>query len=196
MTRRYIMLSLGYGLLAATTVTRTNRNLAENPTAPAASDLTVPATPAPQLTNADLDAFFHGVVPLQLAESDIAGAVVAVVKDGRLLFAKGYGYADVAKRRPVSPEDTLFRPGSISKLFTWTSVMQLVEQGKLNLDADVNEYLDFRVPRTFGRPVTMRNLMTHTPGFEEDRSMALWVQSGVRLTVESSAHLGSNHLYC
>ncbi len=84
-----------------------------------------------------------------------------------MLFAKGYGYADVAAQKPVSPETTLFRPGSISKLFTWTSVMQLVEQGKLNLDADVNQYLDFTIPAPFGQPLTLRNIMTHTSGFEE-----------------------------
>jgi CubicO group peptidase (beta-lactamase class C family) len=120
-----------------------------------------------EMTPADVEAFLDGLVPQQLAREDIAGAVVAVVKDGRVLFAKGYGYSDVATKKPVSPETTLFRPGSISKLFTWTSVMQLVEQGKLDLDADVNQYLDFNVPATFGKPLTLRNIMTHTSGFEE-----------------------------
>jgi CubicO group peptidase (beta-lactamase class C family) len=106
-------------------------------------------------------------MPLQLEHADIAGAVVAVVKDGKLLFAKGYGYSDYEKKVLVSPEDTLFRPGSISKLFTWTSVMQLVEQGKLDLDRDVNIYLDFKVPATFGKPTTLRDIMTHRPGLEE-----------------------------
>jgi CubicO group peptidase (beta-lactamase class C family) len=120
-----------------------------------------------EITSADVEAFLDGVMPQQLAREDIAGAVVAVVKDGRVLFAKGYGYSDVASKKPVSPENTLFRPGSISKLFTWTSVMQLVEQGKLDLDADVNKYLDFNVPATLGKPLTLRNIMTHTSGFEE-----------------------------
>jgi len=90
-----------------------------------------------ELTEADLAAFLDGMMPAQLEREDLAGAVVAVVKDGQVLFAKGYGFSDVAKRKPVSPSETLFRPGSISKLFTWTSVMQQVEQGKLNLDQDV-----------------------------------------------------------
>src|SRR5262249_9429150 len=63
--------------------------------------------------------------------------------------------------------DTLCRPGSVSKLFTWTAVMQQVEQGKLDLDADVNQYLDFKIPARDGKPVTLRNIMTHTSGFEE-----------------------------
>jgi CubicO group peptidase (beta-lactamase class C family) len=128
---------------------------------------TTTPTSIPQLTASDVEAFLDGLVPLQLGREDIAGAVILVVKDGKILFSKGYGYADVKRRVPVSPTATLFRPGSISKTFTWTAVMQLVEQGKLDLDRDVNDYLDFQLPHTFGRPVTVRNLMTHTPGFEE-----------------------------
>jgi CubicO group peptidase (beta-lactamase class C family) len=122
---------------------------------------------AHELTAEDLGSFLDGLMPLQIQRADIAGAVVAVVKDGKLLFARGYGYADVAKKTPVSPETTLFRPGSISKTFTWTAVMQQVEQGKLDLDRDVNDYLDFKVPPAFGKPITLRNIMTHTSGFEE-----------------------------
>jgi CubicO group peptidase (beta-lactamase class C family) len=129
---------------------------------------TVPAPArAPELTATDLGSFLDGLMPLQIEQADIAGAVVAVVKDGKLLFAKGYGYSDYEKKVPVSPENTLFRPGSISKLFTWTSVMQQVEQGKLDLDRDVNDYLDFKVPATFGKPLTLRDIMTHRSGFEE-----------------------------
>ena len=121
----------------------------------------------PELTAIDLETFLDGLMPLQLEHADIAGAVVTVVKDDKLLFAKGYGYSDYEKKVPVSPENTLFRPGSISKLFTWTSVMQLVEQGKLDLDRDVNTYIDFKVPATFGKPTTLRDIMTHRPGLEE-----------------------------
>ena len=120
-----------------------------------------------ELTATDLSAFLDGLVPQQIEKADIAGAVVAVVKDGKVLFEKGYGYSDAEKKTPVSPQDTLFRPGSISKTFTWTAVMQQVEQGKLNLDADVNQYLDFKVPATFGKPTTLRDIMTHRSGLEE-----------------------------
>ena len=122
---------------------------------------------AHELTADDLGPFLDGLMPQEIEHADIAGAVIAVVKDGKLLFAKGYGYADVAKKTPVSPETTLFRPGSISKLFTWTAVMQQVELGKLDLDRDVNDYLDFKIPPAFGKPITLRNIMTHTTGFEE-----------------------------
>jgi CubicO group peptidase (beta-lactamase class C family) len=122
---------------------------------------------AAALTAQDVAAFYDGLIPAQLRRDDIAGAVIAVVKDGRVLLARGYGYSDVQTKRPVLAEATLFRVGSISKLFTWTAVMQLVEQGKLDLDCDVNQYLDFQIPATYPQPITLRNLMTHTGGFQE-----------------------------
>ena len=128
---------------------------------------TVGAVGQHALTAEDLGAFLDGFMPLQLHRENIAGAVVLVVKDGKVLYSKGYGYADVEKKTPVTAGGTLFRPGSVSKLFTWTAVMQLVEQGKINLDANVNDYLDFKIPDTFAKPITMRNLMTHSAGFEE-----------------------------
>jgi CubicO group peptidase (beta-lactamase class C family) len=130
----------------------------------------MPAATAPgshELTSEDLAAFLDGFVPQQLQRENIAGAVVLVVKDGKVLYRHGYGYADVEKRTPVTADGTLFRPGSVSKLFTWTAVMQMVEQGKIDLDENVNTYLDFKIPDTFAKPITMRNLMTHTAGFEE-----------------------------
>jgi CubicO group peptidase (beta-lactamase class C family) len=120
------------------------------------------------LTREDLEAWLDGFLNYALPRGDIAGAVVVVVKDGDVLVQKGYGYADVEKKTPVDPERTLFRPGSVSKLFTWTAVMQQVEQGKLDLDADVSKYIDFELPQgPDGKPITLRHLMTHTPGFEE-----------------------------
>jgi CubicO group peptidase (beta-lactamase class C family) len=125
------------------------------------------ATPAIGLTATDLNAWLDGYLPYALQSGDIAGAVVAVVKDGKVLTERGYGFSDVAHRTPVDPERTLFRPGSVSKLFTWTAVMQLVEQGKIDLDADIDKYLDFTIPARGGKSVSMRNLMQHTAGFEE-----------------------------
>src|SRR5262249_52446361 len=107
------------------------------------------------------------LVPAQLGPADVAGVVVVVVKDGKVLVGRGYGFSDVEKRVPVSWETTLFRPGSISKLFAWTAVMQLVEQGKLDLDADVNTYLDYKADDPFGKPIRLRAVMTHTPGYED-----------------------------
>ncbi len=130
----------------------------------------------------DLVTFLDGLMEAHLEEAHIAGATVSVVQNGRLLFAKGYGYADLEKRQPVEPEKTLFRVGSISKLFVWTAVMQLVEQGKLDLETDINHYLgrSLQVPETYEQPITLKHLMTHTPGFEE-RILGLFAQDAEAL---------------
>jgi CubicO group peptidase (beta-lactamase class C family) len=125
---------------------------------------------AHDLTAQDLNTFLDGLVPYGMQRGNIAGGVVVVVKDGSIFVARGYGYADVASHKPVDPARTLFRVGSISKLFTWTSVMQLVQAGRLSLDRDINDYLDFKIPPKFNQPITLRNLMTHTPGFEDHLS--------------------------
>ena len=163
---------LALGLVAATAA-------AQQPTTEVPPVLQVPATsaaPAPadampgptdRLTATDLEAWLDGFMPYALEQTDVAGSVVVVVKNGQILLQKGYGFSDLAKRTPVDPERTLFRPGSVSKLFTWTAVMQLVEQGKLDLDTDVNTYIDFKIPPYDGKPVTLRNIMTHTAGMEE-----------------------------
>ncbi|MEQ8514223.1 MAG: serine hydrolase domain-containing protein, partial [Chromatocurvus sp.] len=93
---------------------------------------------------------------------------VAIAHRGEVIFAKGYGYQDVEEGIPVRVDETLFRPGSVSKLFTWVAVMQLVEQGKLDLDTDVNEYLEtFQIEDSWPEPITLRHIMTHTAGFED-----------------------------
>ena len=115
----------------------------------------------------EMEAFLDGLFAKDMEEYNIPGAAVSVVKDGKLFFAKGYGYADLEKKIPVNAEQTIFPTGSVGKLFTWTAVMQLAEQGKLDLDADVNTYLDFRIPDTYPAPITLKHLMTHTAGFED-----------------------------
>ena len=141
------------------------------PTGPTIAAPSPAAAPVPTPTHAleatDLEAWLDGLMPTALRSAEAPGAVVVVVKDGQVLLEKGYGFSDYAKQLPVDPRRTLFRPGSISKLFTWTAVMQLVEEGKLNLDADVNTYLDFKIPPYHGIPVTLRQLMTHLAGFSE-----------------------------
>ncbi|MDP3395899.1 MAG: serine hydrolase domain-containing protein [Methanoregula sp.] len=118
---------------------------------------------------AEVEAFLDEIMPAAIARYNVPGATVVVVKDGRVVVAKGYGYRNLANRTMVNADTTTFRIGSISKLFTWTSVMQLAEEGKIDLDADVNTYLhDMKIPDTYaGQPVTMRHLMTHTAGFED-----------------------------
>jgi len=164
MIRKYLKLVLG---LLALTAQVAAAPVPESEPSPAALPTPSSAMATPALTQADVDAWLDGLMPYALQRGAVAGAVVVVVKDGQVLTQRGYGYSDVEKQTPVDPEKTLFRPGSVSKLFTWTAVMQLVQEGKLDLDTDVNTYLDFKIPPRDGKPITLRNIMTHTSGFEE-----------------------------
>jgi len=116
----------------------------------------------------EAELFFDELMARQMAQDHVVGATVAVVRGDQLMFAKGYGYANREQRLPVTADRSLFYLGSAGKLFTWTAVMQLVEQGKLDLHADVNRYLDFPIPATYPQPITLHHLMTHTAGFEEN----------------------------
>jgi CubicO group peptidase (beta-lactamase class C family) len=125
-------------------------------------------SPAAPSSPAEMNVFMDGLINQGLQKYNIPGAVFLFVKDGRVFFQKGYGYADLEKKQPFDPERTVLRVASNSKLFTATAVMQLVERGKIRLDADVNTYLkDMKIPDTYPRPVTMLNLLTHTAGFDE-----------------------------
>jgi len=154
----------GVALLASVVVAASAR--AATTVIHAATDM-IQSEPAHSLVRDDLEAWLDGYMPYTLQRADIAGAVVVVVKGGEVLLQKGYGYADRETRRPFDPQNTLFRPGSISKLITWTAVMQLVEEHRVDLDRDINSYLDFKIPPFKGQSVTLRNLMTHTAGFQD-----------------------------
>jgi CubicO group peptidase (beta-lactamase class C family) len=132
----------------------------------AASEVTSTVQPH-AIIREDVEALLDGYLPYALQRADVAGAVVVVVKGGEILLQKGYGYADQAEHQLVDPQNTLFRVGSVSKLFTWTAVMQLVEQKRIDLDRDIASYLNFSIPSFHGQPITMRNLMTHTAGFQD-----------------------------
>lgn len=137
--------------------------------------LTAPTHAAQELTPQDapfapesLDAFIEGEMTTKMKEFKVAGATMALVHQGKLIYAKGFGDADVETGRKVVVDDTLFRWGSISKTFTWTAIMQLVEQGKIDLEADVNDYLqDISIHEAFDGPVRVKHLLAHTPGFED-----------------------------
>ncbi len=121
-----------------------------------------------------LTAFMDGVMTATLRDKNIVGATLSIIQNGKPLLVKGYGFSDEEKRVAVRPDRDLFRIGSISKVFTWISVMQLVAQGKVDLNADINSYLkDFKIEDTYPEPITLKHLMTHTPGFE-DRFIGLF----------------------
>ena len=110
------------------------------------------------------------LVPATMRAEQLPGAVVTIVLDGRLLFARGYGVSDLDTKRAVSPDSTIFRIGSISKVFTSFAVAQLADRGTINLDTDVNRYITrLEVPATQPQPVTARHLLTHSAAFDEIR---------------------------
>ncbi len=134
-----------------------------------------------------LEAFLDGAIYAQMEEKNIIGVTLSIVKDGELIFKKGYGYSNLDNKEEVDPEHTLFRIGSTSKLFTWTAVMQLVERGLLDLNEDINTYLDFKIPSTLhgsgNEPgiITLEHLLTHTSGFE-DVGSGLFVRTEKEMT--------------
>jgi CubicO group peptidase (beta-lactamase class C family)/uncharacterized Tic20 family protein len=130
--------------------------------------LTSHSLPREPFGRKELEAFFDPFFNKHVAQSAFPGAEVVLVKDGQVLFEKGYGYTDFQKRKPVSADRTVFYAASVSKLFVATAIMQLAERGKLNLNDDVNKYLSgFQLETKFGRPVTIANLLTHTGGLDE-----------------------------
>jgi CubicO group peptidase (beta-lactamase class C family) len=117
----------------------------------------------------ELQAFFDPLILEKLSKDPVPGMVVVVVKDGQILFAKGYGWARLEQKKLVIADRTIFNMGSVSKLITATAIMQLVEKGRIRLQDDVNTYLTaFHIPDNYTAPVTIANLLTHTGGFEEE----------------------------
>lgn len=134
---------------------------------------------AENIQDTSMEAFFDNTMTSKMDKYHIPNATVSVVKAGKIVYKKGFGLADIDNNIPVDADTTLFRIGSTSKLITWTAVMQLVEAGKLDLNTDINTYLDFEIPprlektlkKTEAKPITMTHLMTHTPGFEDHPGM-------------------------
>ena len=160
------LLTLGAALVEGSDPSKHGPVAPENP-APAVTGTAPEKGAGHDLNAADVAAWLDGLLPYGLKSGDIAGAVVAVVKDGKVLFQSGYGYADVERKVPMDAERVMMRIGSTSKLFTWTAVMQLVEQGKLDLNRNVDDYLDFKVSPQGGPSITLLDLMNHRGGFEE-----------------------------
>jgi CubicO group peptidase (beta-lactamase class C family) len=137
----------------------------------ALSAANAPLLAAPAATTtvapAELAGFVDGIVAEQIAAREVAGAVVTIVQNGRVVLNRGYGHQDVAAGVPVDATRSLFRPGSVSKLITWTALMQQIERGRVDLDADVNRYLDFTIPPFEGKPIRVRDLFTHSVGMSD-----------------------------
>lgn len=127
------------------------------------------ATQINNLTDSkELEAFLDPIFAEQMEKSHIPGAVISIVKDGKIIFTKGYGVADIEKKTPVVPNQTIFRIGSITKVFTALAAMQQADRRKIKLTDDVNKYLTgAKVPNTFPQPITFHDLLTHSSGLDE-----------------------------
>lgn len=133
---------------------------------------------SPIVDSATLVHLLDSLIVPGLDQYHIPGMVIVIVRDSDIVLAKGYGYADVERKIPFDPDSTVIRIASVSKLFTATAVLQLVERGLLDMHQDINSYLTrFKVEDRFGKPVTLQNLLTHTAGFD-DRSIgkSAWTQ--------------------
>lgn len=109
-----------------------------------------------------------GFFPRQMDNLDIPGVVIIFVEGEDVVLARGYGYANMENETPMDPTSTVMAIGSISKTFVAIAVMQLVEQGRLDLHTDVNRYLTtFQLPETYPEPVTLAHLLSHTSGIED-----------------------------
>lgn len=114
-----------------------------------------------------------------MSKQDVEGLSIAIVDDQQIIWSQGFGYADKAKQINATPE-TVYRVGSISKLFTDTLVMQLAEQGKLDIDQPLKTYLpDFAIKTRFpdAEPITPRNIMTHHSGLPGDMGNGMWTKN-------------------
>ena len=116
---------------------------------------------------AALERLADSAMTAAMARHHVPGGILVAVRDTGVVLARGYGSADERGTR-VDPERTIFRVASVSKVFTTTAAMRLVEQGRIALDEDVDRHLRrFRVSETSDPPVTLFHLLTHTAGFDE-----------------------------
>lgn len=125
--------------------------------------------------SASFQALADSLVPAEMARHHIPGGVLVAVQGGTVAFARGYGYADLEQDTRVDPERSIFSVASVSKVFTATAAMQMVERGRMTLDTDLNQYLKrFQIAPSYQEPVTLFHLLTHTAGFD-DRNIDRWI---------------------
>lgn len=135
--------------------------------AAAAPDISAESTQHAELTAENAETFLDEFFSDPDVKQYYTGAAIVVVKDGKTILQKGYGYADAAKKETVDPSKSVFRLASVSKVFTATAVMQLVERGKIDLQEDIATYLgNITYDNPFKKPVTVEHLLTHTTGFQ------------------------------
>lgn len=149
---RFAGLLLSAGLIAGTTLAQIQ-----------------PAAQQGPRDRTELGTFFDGLYAGLERAHHLSGMTVAVVRDGEVILLKGYGYADVDRRQPVDPERTLFRIGSITKALTWTALMQLSAESRIDLNSSVDQFLpeELTIRSPWKVSPTMHDLMDHTPGYDD-----------------------------
>jgi len=136
-----------------------------------------------------VEAYVDGSMRQAMDSNQVAAATVAVVKDGKVLLAKGYGLARITPKPMATDADTLFQIASISKTPVYIAIAQLAEAGKLSFDDPVNNHLPpaLRIPdQGFTNPILIRHLMTHSAGFEDSALGHLFVEKPERLSTISN----------
>jgi len=107
------------------------------------------------------------VIAKRMERRNIPGFAISIVKDGKLVFSKGYGFSDLEIKTPVTADKTIFRIGSVTKVFTAVAMLQLVDEGKIKYNDDVNKYLNDKIIYKNNIPVTLHHLLSHSEGFRE-----------------------------
>lgn len=117
----------------------------------------------------ELEARLDSVIEMNMESSHTPGLAYILVKDGEVVLKRGYGFTTLGEAiEHVNPDSTIFRIGSVTKTFTALALLQLVDDGKINLHVDVNKYLtSIQVPNSYEAPITVHHLLTHTAGFDE-----------------------------
>ena len=133
-------------------------------------------------------AFVENLFPSEMSKRHIPGAVFVLVSGGQVAIARGFGFADLASGRPVDPNRTIFGVGSVSKLVTATAALQLVELGRLDLTRDINAYLRASGSSPIQARSPCNHLLTHTAGFDEQRSASVVVRQSSESRSPHTSH--------
>lgn len=171
-----ITISLGQATEAILSAPRPSHLQTETINASSVSQ-TVKPMPLP-LDPTSLASLLDSLIIPGLEKHHIPGMVIAIVQDSGIVLAKGFGYADIERKIRFDPDNTVIRIASVSKLFTGTAVLQLVDRGILDMHQDINTYLTrFQVENWPAKPITLHHLLTHTAGFD-DRNIgkSAWTQ--------------------